>query len=365
MISDIFFPVAGITFNPFILLGLGVMGGFASGMLGISGGVIITPGLIFFGVPPLVAVASQLTNSIGTNLIGFIGYWRQRDVDFGLAAYLFIGGIFGAVAEIYLLDFIHSKQGQGYAKMTIAYVTVLTILGTVMLFQNIKHILTTEDKKHKKAITMRHWMIYVPFHRIFKRSRTEMSVLIPLIVGFLTGLLTSTLGGGNNLFMMPIVSYLIGRATPVVSGTTLLAAFAITLAVSIVHGLHQDPFDMYMVLFLLVGSTLGSQMGVRFGYILPRPYLGLLAGVVVLLISSKFIFDLIKMGLKASTPNVNTVRESLLLPHAEGTFSSFYTYFAYTFTLMHAVFGILCVIIIACAIEQLVSRFISPSKSRR
>jgi uncharacterized membrane protein YfcA len=171
MISDIFFPVAGISFNPLVLLGLGVMGGFASGMLGVSGGIIVTPGLIFFGTPPLIAVASQLTNSIGTNLIGFIGYWRQRDVDFGLAAYLFIGGIFGAVAEIHLLDFIHNKQGQGYAKMTIAYVTVLTVLGTVMLFQNLKHILTTEERKKRKAKTIRHLMNYYNFKRIFKRSR--------------------------------------------------------------------------------------------------------------------------------------------------------------------------------------------------
>ncbi len=354
MASDIFFPVAGVDFNPLILLGLGVLGGFASGMLGVSGGIVITPGLIFFGVPPLIAVASQLINSIGTNLIGFMGYWRRRDVDFGLAVYLFIGGIFGAVSEIYLLDFIHNKQGQGYAKMTIAYVAVLSILGIVMLIQNLKHILSKETRKQKKAITMRYWMIYIPFHRIFKRSRTEMSVLIPFIVGFLTGLLTSTLGGGNNLFMMPIVSYLIGRVTPVVSGTTLLAAFAITTAVSIVHALHQDPFDVYMVLFLLLGSSVGSQAGVRFSYVMPRPYLGLLAGIIVLLISSKFIKDLIQMGFR-SEGAINPATPSFVLQ--DGTFANLYNNFAYRYTLLHAIIGISLVIVISFTIEQITNRF--------
>eukprot|EP01037_Dinobryon_pediforme_P011330 gene11330-11417_t len=206
-----------------------LVGGFASGMLGIGSGVVITPALMMVGVPPLIAVASQLNNSIGTNFIGFLGYWRKRDVDFGLAGYLFVGGIGGAFAELYLLDWLH-QDGVAYKRMAIVYAVVLR-------------------------------------------------------VGVMTGMLTSTLGGGNSLFMMPIVGYLIGRTSPVVAGTTLLAGFAITVAVTLVHGLKSEPFDIFLVFILLFGSTIGSQIGVRSSYSLPRPYLGLLGGVMSLIMS--------------------------------------------------------------------------------
>ena len=201
MSLDVFFPIVGIYLSPFVILGLGLMGGFASGMLGIGSGVIITPALMMIGVPPFFAVSTQLNNAIGTNLIGFLGYWRRRDVDFGLAGYLFVGGILGAIIEMLLLDSIPS-DGALYTKMAIIYVVVLGSLGIAFIIQNIKAL--TRKNTHHKAVMMRHWMIYFPWHRIFMRSRTEMSILVPIGVGMMTGLLTSTLGGGNSLFMMPI-----------------------------------------------------------------------------------------------------------------------------------------------------------------
>jgi len=325
------------------------MGGFASGMLGIGSGVVITPALMMIGVPPLIAVASQLNNAIGTNLIGFLGYWRRRDIDFGLAAYLFIGGIGGAFAELYLLDWLH-QNGVAYRRMAIVYAVVLGILGIVMLIQNIKSLTSTKPKN--KAVMMRHWMIYFPFHRIFTRSRTEMSVLVPLGVGVMTGMLTSTLGGGNSLFMMPIVAYLIGRTSPVVAGTTLLAGFAITAAVTLVHGLKSEPFDIILVFILLFGSTIGSQIGVRTSYAMPRPYLGLMGGIVILLISSKFTYDLFNPMIVPSNVPI-PAHETLAHPWAQ----SFLNFFHHA-PLLYVLCGIVGVILTAMLAEQLLHRFV-------
>jgi uncharacterized membrane protein YfcA len=356
MSVDIFFPIAEISLNPFLILGLGLVGGFASGMLGIGSGVVITPALMMVGVPPLIAVASQLNNSIGTNFIGFLGYWRKRDVDFGLAGYLFIGGIGGAFAELYLLDWLH-QDGVAYKRMALVYAVVLSVLGIAMLVQNGKAL--TKAKSNHKAVMMRHWMIYIPFHRIFTRSRTEMSILVPLGVGVMTGMLTSTLGGGNSLFMMPIVGYLIGRTSPVVAGTTLLAGFAITVAVTLVHGLKSEPFDIFLVFILLFGSTVGSQIGVRSSYSLPRPYLGLLGGVVILLIGSKFIYDLFKLDVGTAAMTTITTHDDSL---AEGIISAVNPWTeAFLHFFQHAPFlyvlsGILGVIFTSMFIEKLLHR---------
>jgi|GEM_PF-2515467 uncharacterized protein len=356
MSVDIFFPIAEVSLNPFLMLGLGLVGGFASGMLGIGSGVVITPALMMVGVPPLIAVASQLNNSIGTNFIGFLGYWRKRDVDFGLAGYLFVGGIGGAFAELYLLDWLH-QDGVAYKRMAIVYAVVLSVLGIAMLMQNVKAL--TKTKSNDKAVMMRHWMIYIPFHRIFTRSRTEMSVLVPLGVGVMTGMLTSTLGGGNSLFMMPIVGYLIGRTSPVVAGTTLLAGFAITVAVTLVHGLKSEPFDIFLVFILLFGSTIGSQIGVRSSYSLPRPYLGLLGGVVILLIGSKFIYDLFKLDVGTDVmATIATHNDSL----AEGVISAVnpwtkaFLYFFQHAPFLYVLSGILGVIFTSMFIEKLLHR---------
>lgn len=362
MTLEVFFPIAGMSLSPLLILGLGLMGGFISSMLGIGSGVVITPALMMVGIPPLVAVSSQLNNAIATNLIGFLGYWRLRDVDFGLAWYLFIGGVFGAVAELFLITWLH-KGESSYFKMAIGYASILGVLGTVMLVQNIKNL--TKPKPVEKVVMMRHWMIYFPWHRIFTRSRTEMSILVPLVVGFLTGLLTSTLGGGNSLFMMPIVGYLIGRSSPVVAGTTLLAGFAITIAVTLVQGVTSAPFDMILVLLLLMGSTIGSQFGLKYSYALPRPYLGIGGAIVILLISSKFAYDLFNTPGKsesiASHVPVDTAQAPT--PEIAGGLQKLVA-LAYNSPMLYLLSGIACVIILSVIIEKVLHRFIAaPQRS--
>ncbi|MDP3371562.1 MAG: sulfite exporter TauE/SafE family protein [Candidatus Paracaedibacteraceae bacterium] len=357
MTFDILFPISDHVMNPFFILAIGVLGGVVAGMLGIGSGVIVTPLLVMLGIPPMIAVASQLHNAIGTNLIGFMSYWRQRDVDFALAWYLFIGGIIGAFGEIFLLEMV-AKNITAADKLTVTYLFVLGTLGTMMLYQNIRLLL--HPQKSKRSIMMRHWMIYFPLHRIFTRARVEMSIIIPISVGIATGLLTSTLGGGNSLFMMPIVYYLIGRSSPVVAGTTILAAFAISIAVMIAHGFTQSPSDWALALTLLFGSAFGSHLGVKFCYSLPRAHLGIIAAIVILLICSKFGYDFHYLGaqnpvVKGATKLINPLENALL---ATPDWASWMIRLAYNHPITYAFVGILGIIILALCIEHFICRYI-------
>ncbi len=360
MTFDILFPIADHVMNPFVVFIIGMMGGLVSSMLGIGGGVVVTPMLIMVGIPPLVAVTSQLNNSIGTNFMGFISYWRQRDVDFALAWYLFIGGVVGAFGEFFVLELVATNITAAQ-KLTVITIVVLGALGLLMLYQNIR--LITHPQRPDRSVLMRHWMIYLPFHRIFTRARVEMSILVPIFVGIATGMLTSTLGGSNSLFIMPIVYYLIGRSSPVVAGTTLLAAFAITTVVTIVHAFGRSPSDYVLVLILLFGSAFGSQFGVKFSYRIPRPYLGLMGASVILLICSKFTYHFLYLGGKnpVTSPGANQIDLKAAF-FTTPEWALWMVKMAHDTPVTYALVGIMVATFLAFCIERILCRYIRVYK---
>jgi uncharacterized membrane protein YfcA len=276
---DLTLPIAGVTLNFFLILGLGGIGGFLSGMLGVGGGVIITPALMVLGVPPLVAVASQVNHSIGTNLTGFLNYRRNNDVDFRLGGILLIGGILGAILGVYLLRWLNA-HGQAVSLITISYIIVLAAMSFVLLRQSLKTL--AHYRSATKAIHPPYWTRFVGLKIYFTRTRVELSILFPLLVGIINGALTSSLGVGNGIFMMPAISYLIGRTSPVVYGTTLLAGVGISIITTIMYAVGTQSVDLFLVLALLGGGILGTQIGVRFGYSLPRHYIGIIGAIVIL-----------------------------------------------------------------------------------
>ncbi len=341
---DLFFPIAGLSFNILTILAVGFLGGVVSSALGIGSGVVVTPALlIIIGVPPLVAVTSQMGNAIGINLMGFLGYWRRRDVDFSLGLYLFWGGLLGAFAEISLLKWFN--KGSIHHKMDIIYVVVLTSLATLLLVQNVRAFIKPQSSE--KGVMMRYWMIYFPWHKIFVRSRTEISILIPILVGLGTGLLTATLGGGNSLFMMPLLSYLIGRVSPVVPGTTLFAGFMITLVVTVIHCFAQSPFDLLLVFFLLIGGIAGAKIGVRLSYQFPRHYLGLLGAAVIYGISLRFALNL-------ESDNPSPGFSSLPIETISNpTWTHIFADFLHNYPITYIILGILSIILLAIVLEKI------------
>ena len=312
----LFFPITGLFVDPFLVFSTGLFGGFMSGFLGIGCGVIITPVLMEFGIPPLIAVATQLCHAVGTNFTNFLAYKRNRDVDFHLAAYILFGGFLGAACEWALL---RCSSGSGAInKFIYVYVVVLIVFGFIMLTQSFKEWKRGGVNKYASGVMMRRWMLYLPFHKIFVRSRAEMSVLIPIFVGFLAGLLVASLGGGNNLFMAPIITYLIGRISPVVNGTTALAGCVITAVVAVIYSSSNYCCDMLFVLILFAGAAFGSWIGVKLTYNIKRYYINALAGIIVFLMASRQIFKIINHSFTTQIENVADLTKSVFAQIVNG-----------------------------------------------
>ncbi|MDR3030814.1 MAG: sulfite exporter TauE/SafE family protein [Holosporales bacterium] len=313
----LFFPITGLFFDPFLIFSTGLFGGFASGFLCIGCGVIITPVLMELGVPPLIAVSTQLCHAVGTNFTNFLSYNRKRDVDFQLAAYILFGGGLGSVCEWLLIKY-SSGSNAVLTKFIYVYASALIIFGFIILFQSVKEWKNRMKKKHISTVMMRRWMLYLPFHRVFLRSRTEMSVIIPISVGFLAGLLVASLGGGNNLFMAPIITYLIGRISPVVHGTTALSGCVITAITAIIYSQSGYCCDIVFVIILFAGAGLGSFIGVKLTYNIKRYYINAISAIVVFLMASRQIFKLIDNSFPIQTQRQADFSKSSLFALVDG-----------------------------------------------
>ena len=293
-------------------IGIGLLGGFVSGFLGIGCGIIITPLLVDLGLSPFVAIPTQLCHSVGTNFANFLSYANKRDVDFHLAFYILLGGVLGAACEWIFLIFVNDKQVI-VNKFLYIYIFVLVIFGFVMLKQSFQEWKKSKSKEIIYSVSMRHWMLYLPFHKIFLRSRTEMSIIIPIFLGFLTGLLVAALGGGNNIFMAPIITYLIGRISPVVYGTTALSGFIITSMVVLIYSFNSYYCDMSLVLMLFGGAALGSWLGVKLTYKVPRYILNIVSSIIIFFMAGKQIYKL----LHPIDNNINEINNEVI-EHSSG-----------------------------------------------
>ncbi len=325
-------------------------------MLGVGGGVIITPALMVLGVPPLVAVASQVNHSIGTNLTGFLNYRRNNDVDFRLGGILLIGGIIGAILGVFLLRWLNA-HGQAVSIITISYIIVLAAMSFVLFRQSLKTL--AHYRSATKVIQTPPWTRFIGLKIYFTRTRVELSVLFPLLVGLVNGTLTSSLGVGNGDFMMPAISYLIGRTSPVVYGTTLLAGVGMSVITTFMYAIGTQSVDLVLVLILLGGGILGSQMGVRFGYALPRPYIGMIGALVILGICLRISWTMNS----GKCLGVSTVSNEL--PICSPTSLSCIMEFSQSYPVLSALGGVLGAILFSILLEYIFHRFSLISTARR
>ncbi len=288
---DVTLPIAGVTLNIFSLIGTGLLGGFITGMLGLGGGTTITPMLMFLGVHPLIAVTCQVNSAIGITLTGFLNYLRHNDVDVKLGMLALIGGFFGAFAGVKFANWVESTSGL-ISVISYGYIIVLTTMGSLLLFQSLKTLKKQDKDGAKKVWHSPQWAQKLPLVTYFPRTRVTLSGIIPFTVGGVNAILTALLGIGNGVFMLPILSYLVGRTSPVVYGTTLLASVAMFIFTTFLHAIESSSVDLLLVLFLLMGGTIGTQIGVKISYHFPRPYLGLAGAFLLFGISLKFMIGL-------------------------------------------------------------------------
>ena len=288
---EIYLPIAEISTNVFLLLGLGGAIGFLSGMFGVGGGFLMTPLLIFLGVPPTVAVGTGTNLIVASSVSGMMAHWRRGNVDFRMGALLFSGGIGGSWLGVSLFKALR-EAGQIDLVISLFYVVFLTIVGGLMGFESVRAALRRNARRRRKA-HQHNWFHGLPLKLRFRRSKLYVSALPPVIVGFLMGLLAAFMGVGGGFIMIPVMIYLIGMPTSVVVGTSLFVIVVVSTVSSFAHAVQNHYVDIILALLLALGAVIGAQYGSRFGQRIQGEYLRGLLAVMVLAVGGRLLYGLV------------------------------------------------------------------------
>lgn len=290
---DVYLPIANLSVNALVIIGLGGLVGILSGMFGVGGGFLTTPLLIFYGIPPTVAAASASTQVTGSSVSGVIAYSRRKGVDYQMGGVLVVGGIFGTFAGAALFRALQ-QLGQIDTVINIVYVLLLGSIGGLMAKESLTTVRAMRRGERLAAKKRRHHPLVanLPLRWRFYKSGLYISPLAPLILGFLTGILTILLGVGGGFVMVPAMLYLLGMGAQVVVGTSLFQILFVTLASTMVHSLTTKAVDIVLAVLLLIGSVTGAQIGARFAQKLPPEYLRLLLSILVLLVALRLAIGL-------------------------------------------------------------------------
>ena len=292
---QIYLPIAEMSVNVFWLLGLGGGIGYLSGLFGVGGGFLMTPLLIFIGVPPAVAVATEANQIVAASVSGALAHWRRANVDFKMGGVLLAGGLLGSTFGVWLYSLLR-ELGQLDLVIALAYVVFLGIIGSLMLGEAGRTILRRRRTSGAGRKLHQHtWLHGLPFKLRFRKSKLYISALLPLGVGLFVGILAAIMGVGGGFVMVPAMIYLLGMPTAVVVGTSLFQIIFVTANVTFLQAVNNQTVDVVLAVMLLTGGVIGAQLGSRHTGKLPAEYLRALLALLVLLVCGKLIFDLVAM----------------------------------------------------------------------
>ncbi len=289
----VYLPIAEISLNVLVLLGLGAGVGMMSGIFGVGGGFLMTPLLIFLGVPAPVAVGTEANQIVASSVSGALAHFRRRNVDLKMGLVLLVGGIVGSTFGVSLFKFL-SQLGQIDVVIRLAYVVFLGIIGALMAYESVKSIWRTRKPgAGRRKLHEHRWFHGLPFKMRFRRSKLYISALLPLAVGALVGLLAALMGVGGGFIMVPAMIYILGMPTSVVIGTSLFQIVFVTANVTFLQAYQNQTVDLLLGLFLIVGGVVGAQVGTRLGAKLPGERMRFLLAAMVIGVCGKMLVDLV------------------------------------------------------------------------
>ncbi len=288
---DIYLPIAGQSVNALFIIALGLLVGVLSGMFGVGGGFLTTPLLMFYGIPPTVAVASASTQITGASVSGAMAHLRRGGVDFKMAAVMIVGGLFGSLAGAGLF---RALQATGQIDVVIGslYVLLLGGIGGLMLKDALVALGYVPETKADDRPRHNRWVASLPLRWRFYTSGLYVSPLAPLALGFVAGMLTLLLGIGGGFILIPAMIYLLGMAARVVIGTSLVMILAVSAAATFIHALTTQSVDIVLAVLLLLGGVVGAQYGAQLTTRLKPDLLRLALGVIILLVALRMALGL-------------------------------------------------------------------------
>jgi len=288
---EVFLPIAEVQINIVLFLFVSFVIGFLSGLFGVGGGFLMTPFLIFMGIPPAYAIANEANNILASSTSGSLTHWFKKTMDLKMGWMIIAGGLIGTA-----LGMITFGYFKGINKIdlviTLSYMYVLAIIGSFMLRDGIMEIDRIKKKVIiKKKLHTHYWIHGLPFRTRFKTSKVYESALVPIILGILVGFVAAIMGVGGAFLMVPAMIYLIGMPIKLVPGTSLFVTIFVTGFVVVSHAFAYNTIDLVLVLILITGSIVGVHSGQKAGQKLQGSELKTLLAILMLGVGVLMAYD--------------------------------------------------------------------------
>ncbi len=290
---QIYLPIAEISLDALMLLGLGGMVGLLSGMFGVGGGFLMTPLLIFIGVPPAVAVGTEANQVVAASVSGALAHWRRGNVDVKMGLVLLAGGLVGSALGVWMFTFLRGI-GQIDFVIAVSYVVFLGIIGCLMVVESVRAWFRNRNPSApRRKLHYHNWTHGLPLKMRFRRSKLYISSLLPFGVGVFVGVLAAIMGVGGGFVMVPAMIYLLGMPTSVVVGTSLFQIVFVTANVTFLQAVNNHTVDIVLALLLIAGSVVGAQIGARLGSRLRGEETRIVLGLIVLAVGVRVAWSLV------------------------------------------------------------------------
>ena len=288
---EVFLPIAQVFINPIEILLLSALVGVLSGLFGVGGGFLMTPFLIFMGVPPAYAVANEANNILATSVSGSTTHYLKNTLDYKMGFMIVIGGSIGTALGIYTFTYF-KDIGKIDTVISLAYMYILAIIGSLMLVESLGEI----DKAKKNIIERRklhvhYWIHGLPFRMRFPKSKLYESIFTPIIIGLIVGFIAAIMGIGGAFILVPAMIYIIKMPTRLVPGTSLFVTIFVSVIVTFLHSINYGSIDLMLVLLLIVGSILGVQIGQKLGEKIDSSGLKALLAILLLIVGIAIAYD--------------------------------------------------------------------------
>ena len=356
---EFFLPIAEVYVSLPVIFILSLVVGILSGLFGVGGGFLMTPFLIFLGIPPSYAVANEANNILGTSVSGSTTHWYKGTLDYKMGFMIVIGGAFGTILGI--LTFTYFKDiGKINIVIALAYMYILAIIGTFMLVQGV----TELDRARKKIVLRKklhvhYWIHGLPIRMRFKKSKVYESAFTPIIIGLIVGFIAAIMGIGGAFILVPAMIYIIGMPTKLVPGTSLFVTIFVSAIVTILHAFNYGSIDLILVIVLILGSILGVQVGQKLGEKVDSSQFKTILAILLLLVGIAMAYE---SFFRESQSTINNL--SLNKPELTG-FSQFISNMSNDFPIVYGVLSIILAVtlaILAAFVRKLFSDYQDKKK---
>jgi uncharacterized membrane protein YfcA len=353
---EVFLPIAQVFVNPIEILFLSAIVGVLSGLFGVGGGFLMTPFLIFLGVPPAYAVANEANNILATSVSGSTTHYLKNTLDYKMGLMIVIGGTIGTSLGIYTFTYF-KDIGKIDTVISLAYMYILAIIGTLMLVESLGEI--DKAKKNlliKKKLHVHYWIHGLPFRMRFPKSKLYESIFTPIIIGLLVGFIAAIMGIGGAFILVPAMIYIIKMPTKLVPGTSLFVTIFVSVIVTFLHSFNYGSIDLMLVFMLVIGSIIGVQIGQKLGEKIDSSGLRALLAILLLVVGIAIAYDSF-FAEEIQKETVKVVNADL------NFFSSFIKQFSEEMPFFYGLFSIMFAVFLGVA-AAFIRRFISNFKKK-